>query len=227
MATVLRPGGGAEARRAGLHTLVTTVLLVFFTVIMGLSWSAGLQDLVAGYLEIMEGELGAVSAVHRNDTLHVRANFRHLYGSGFDRVAVSDLTVRGAYIERDGSPLAADHAALGYDAAGWPLHDGTACASWAPPAVRPWPASWPPPPPPAPAAPSDPCVMHIYQRVDGGDARPGSFGLSRGDTAVLEFVVVGVGLPPGTGAGIAAEYGLGERTAVTGNAGVSVYDGGG
>ena len=69
--------------------------------------------------------------------------------------------------------------------------------------------------------------MHIYQRVDGGDARPGSFSLSHGDTTVLEFVVVGVGLPAGTGAGIAAEYGLADRTAVTGNAGVSVYDGGG
>ena len=226
MTTVLRPGGRAGARRAGLHTLAVTVLLVFFTMIMGLSLTTNLQDRVAGYLEIMEGELATVSAVHRNDTLHVRANFRHLVGSGFDRVAVSELTVGGAYIERDGSPLVSDHAALEYGAAGWPLHDGTACASWGPPVVRPWPASWPPPPPPPPATPSDPCVMHVYQRVDGGDARPGRFSLSNGDAAVLEFVIVGVGLPAGTGAGIAAEYGRGDRTAVTGNAGVSIYGGG-
>ena len=53
------------AVRGGIHTLVVTVLLLFFTVVLGLSFGAGLQDRVAAHLELVEGELVAATMVYR------------------------------------------------------------------------------------------------------------------------------------------------------------------
>lgn len=201
----------AARRRGGIHTLVVTMLLLFFTVILGLSFGAGLQDRVAGYLSMVEGELVAVTMVHRDHTLHVRADFRHILGSNFDRVAVSEMTAGGAYIEVDASPPDPDHSLLAYRADGWSAPGGASCPSWTVDVLA-WPPSWPPALPPA-------CEMHIYQRLGAG----GPPDLSDGNTAVLEFVVAGVDAPAGSGAGMAVEYGRADLTKITGMADAALY----
>lgn len=197
--------------RGGMHTLVVTMLLLFFTVVMGLTFGTGLQDRVAAQLELAEGEIIGATMVHRDHTLHVRADVRHVLGSYFDRVAVSEVAAGGASLERDGSRLGTNHSALSYRADGWSAPGGAACSSWTVD-VRAWPASWPPASPPA-------CEMHVYQRLGTG----GPPDLSDGDTAVLELVVAGVAAPADGGAGVAVEYGRADRTKVTGMADAALY----
>ena len=198
------------AVRGGIHTLVVTVLLLFFTVVLGLSFGAGLQDRVAAHLELVEGELVAATMVYRDGMLHVRADFKHVLGSHLDRVAVSEIVAGGAHVVRRDSPLDPDHLLLAYLADGWSAPGGVSCASWIVD-VRPWPASWPPTLPPA-------CEMHVYQRLGTGE-RPD---LSDGNTAVLEFVVAGVDAPD-NGAGVAVEYGRAGHTKTTGMADAALY----
>lgn len=201
----------AARRRGGIHTLVVTMLLLFFTVVLGLSFGTGLQDRVAAHLEMVEGELAGATMVHRDRTLHVRADVRHVLGSHFDRVAVSEVVAGGARLERDGSPLDPDHSLLAYRAEGWRAPGGAPCPSWTVDALA-WPASWPPAPPPA-------CQIHVYQRLGAG----GPPDLSDGNTAVLELAVVGVDAPAGGGAGVAVEYGRADRTKTTGMADAALY----
>ena len=198
-------------RRGGISTLVVTMLLLFFTVVLGLSFGTGLQDRVSGYLAAVEGELVSSTMVYRNDMLHVRADFRHVMGSGLDRVAVSEMLAGDAYVERDNTPLGADHTTLAYAAGGWVLPNGTSCSPWTINVVS-WPAVWPPGTPP-------PCTMDIYQRLGGGSTTS----LDGGDTAVLEFVVVGVGAPSGANAGLSVEYGYGGSTKITNVADAALY----
>ena len=217
MVLALHPAVGSAARRPAVSTLVITLILLFFTMIMGVTFGSTLVDRVTASLEIMEGEVVAASAIHRDDVLHVRINFKHVLGSGFDRVAVSDLVVGGAHVNRDGAPLDAEHPNLNYLAEGWTWRDGSACASWTV-VVLPWPS-----PPSAWTMPTNHCQMDIYQRIDDGDAIQDRLNLGEGNTAALEFVLVGVDPPPDGLLGVTVEYGLFDRTEVTGDANAALY----
>lgn len=202
--------------RRAISTLVITMILLFFTVVTGLTFGGTLLERVAEYMEINEAEVVTATAIHRDDTLHVRINFKHVLGSGFDRVAVAELAVGDSYVERDTAPLVPEHDGLDYRAAGWDWHDGTACPSWTI-ATQPW-------PPPSPITlPTITCQMDIYQRIDDGDARPEMLNLKDGNTAVLEFVLVGLDPPPAGAMGVAVEYGLADRTAITDDADVALF----
>ena len=201
----------AVRRRPGVHDLVVTLILVSATIILGLLFGANLQDRVGGYLEVMEGEVLSATAIHRGDTLHVRVDFRHVIGPGFDRVAVSELAAGGSYVERGAGPLHADHALLEYAAGGW---GKTGCTG-----ISVDERGWPPAAPPA--APATACTIDVYQRVGDSDPREGVM-LSDGGTATLEFVLVGVDRPANT-LGASLEFGTAARTAVTNMADVALY----
>lgn len=208
-------GRGAH-RRSAISTLVVTMILLFFTVVMGLAFGGTLLERVNEYMEITEAEVVTATAIHRDDILHVRINFKHVLGSGFDRVAVAELVVGNSYVERDAVSLVPEHDSLDYLAGGLDWHDGSPCPSWTVD-TKPWPSSWPPP------LPTTTCQMDIYQRIDDGDARPETLNLKDGNTAVLEFVLVGLDPPPDGAMGTAVEYGLAGRTAITGDADVALF----
>ena len=71
--------------------------------------------------------------------------------------------------------------------------------------------------------PTTTCEMHVYQHIDDGDVRPGVLHLADGNTAVLEFVMVGVDPQPGDLGGLTLEYGRADRTELTGGSSVALY----
>ena len=197
--------------RSGIHDLVITMILVSVTVVAGLFYGTNLHERVTGYLEVMEGEILSTTAIYRGDILHVRVDFRHVIGPGFDRVAVSELVAAGSRIEREAGPLDTDYTSLEYDAAGW---GKTAC-----PTITVTEQGWPPASPPA--APATACTIDVYQRVGDSDPREGII-LSDGGTATLEFILVGVDRPANT-LGTTLEFGTPVRTSVTRMADVALY----
>ena len=209
---------GARTRPA-LHGLVVVSILLFFTIIFGLGFGANLFDRVTASLEVIEGEVVTASAVHRDGVLHIRANFKHILGTGFDRVAVSEVVVGEMLVERVGGGLVPDHNALRYGAVEGTWTDGTntqACPTWTV-RVQPWPATWPPTPPTAP------CTMDIHQRADDNDLQPDTLALSEGNTVALEFVLVGLAEPPQVPVGVAVEFGMEDNTETTGTADAVLY----
>ncbi len=201
-------------QRYGIQTLVVTLILLAFTTSLGLIFGTGLYERVVQYMGVIEGELLTINAIHRDDTLWVRANFKHILGTSMDRIAVSEFLVGGARMELV-SDIEPDHTRLVYTAEGWRPHMGSPCTSWAV-EERAWPTSGTFPTPPA-------CTIDLYQRIDDGDARQDVLSLSDGSVAVLEFVMVGVGQPDGRQGAMVVQYGLGEQTKFTGDSGVSIY----
>lgn len=207
-------------KRRAIHSLVVLAILMFFTIIAGLAFGTNLFDRVTVALEVIEGEVVTSSAVHRDGVLHVRSNFKHVLGTGFDRVAVSEVVVGEMLVVRVGGGLESDHAGLEYDAVEGTWTDGTItqdCATWAVVSNPSWPPAWPPP------LPTTPCEMHVYQRIDDNDLRPDALALSEGNTAVLEFVMVGVAEPPSVPVGVAVEFGTADNTEITGTADTTLF----
>lgn len=201
-------------QRYGIQTLVVTLILLAFTTSLGLIFGTGLYDRVVQYMGVIEGELLTINAIHRDDTLWVRANFKHILGTSMDRIAVSEFLVGGARMELV-SDIEPDHTRLVYAAEGWePDTTGTPCTHW-PVVVKSW--------PPTPGNHTARCTIDLYQRIDDGDARQDVLSLSDGSVAVLEFVMVGVGQPAGRQGAMVVQYGLGEQTKFTGDSGVSIY----
>lgn len=219
------PSVGLDRRpsqnRRAIHSLVVLAILMFFTVIAGLAFGTNLFDRVTGALEVIEGEVVTATALHRGDMLHVRANFKHILGTGFDRVGVSEVVVGEMLVQRVGGQLSPDHGSLTYDAVGGAWHDGTACPTWTV-NVQDWTSSttWPLP---GLTTPGTACSMDIYQRIDDNDIRPESFALMEGNTAALEFVMVGVGEPPPVAVGVAVEFGTSDNTETTGTADATLF----
>lgn len=214
---------GQGAQRAAISGLVITIILLFFTIILGLTFGYTLQDRISTQLKIMEGEIVTATAIYDKDTtsLHVRVNFKHVLGTGFDRVAVAGLVVGEAWLERDDTPLSTVMKDIKYVASGWESPYSVSCTTWTVEAK-----SWPPtsPYPSAPTSPSTECTIHVYQRIDDGDAHRDTLSLSDGNRAVLEFVMYGVGEPPDDIIpGVVIEYGVPDRTEITGDANVALY----
>lgn len=206
----------ACSSRCGIQTLVVTLILLAFTASLGLMFGTGLYDRVVQYMGVIEGELLTINAIHRDDILWVRANFKHILGTSMDRIAVSEFLVGGARMELT-NDIVPEHVHLEYRAEGWRPHTGSPCTNWVV-EERVWPTggTFPPRTPPA-------CTIDLYQRIDDGDARQDVLSLSDGSVAVLEFVMVGVGKPDGRQGAMVVQYGLGEQTKFTGDSGVSIY----
>lgn len=198
----------ATHTRSGMSDLVIALILVSFALTLGLIHAANVDDHVTGYLEVMGGEVVSATSVWRDDELHVRVDFRHVIGSDFDRMAVSELVVGNSRIERDGGHLDTDYAALEYDAVGW----GHATCPSVTVVEKDWPPSGSPPA----------CTIDVYQRVGDSDPRAGVI-LSDGGTVTLEFVMVGVARPPAGTLGVVLEYGTSARTGFTDSVDVVLY----
>lgn len=199
-------------RRAGLHDLVIVVILLSASVTVGLLYGAGAYDRISGYLDVMDGEVVSATAIYRqaDESLHLRIDFRHIIGPGFDRVAVSEIAGGGWSIERSADPLVAEHSALRYDAVGWGhLNPTTTTTAW--PANKS--ATWPT---------AGVGNINVYQRVGDSDLREGMV-VSDGGTVTLEFVMVGVTMQPASTLGVSIEYGSPVRTIITGVGDVALY----
>ncbi|MYB46428.1 MAG: hypothetical protein F4X71_01640 [Cenarchaeum sp. SB0662_bin_33] len=189
-------------RLPALSGLLATLLLLAGTTTMGLLYGTGLYDRVVEYLDVVEGELLTVSAIQRDNTIDVRANFKHVLGAGMDRLAVSELILGDGHIELV-SPLTPDYASLTYTATGWTLPPG--CTTWN--VVT--------------TSITGACDILIHQRING---YTNGLLLSDGAGAVLE-VRITTPRPlvlDSTGA-LVVEFGNAAQTSLSNDAGVSVY----
>lgn len=202
---------GTVHARSGIAPLVAMLLMLVFTVGLGFTFGSTLLDSVAGYLEVMEGEIVSASAVHRGETLHLRVDFRHIMGASFDRVALSEFIAGDMRIARGAGDLGTEHVGMAYD---YKWGGGSPCTGSK--AVAAWPATMP-------GAPGTACTVNVYQRVNDGNPRPDLL-ISSGDTVTVEFVIENVPPPPQDNVpGVVLEYGIDRRTTLTRDADVSLY----
>ena len=197
--------------RSGIAPLVAMLLMLVFTVGIGFTFGSTIIDSVTKSLEVMEGEIVSASAVHRDGTLHMRVDFRHIMGVPFDRVALSEFVAGDMRVARSAGELDTGHVGMMYEYEGW-SDGGTACAGSSPV------VAWNPG-----TVPSGVCTVEIYQRVNDGNPRPDML-ISGGDTVTVEFVIENVPAPSQENVpGVVLEYGIDGRTTLTRDADVSLY----